>query len=128
MPRRLRTTAMCICNPRCRRRLERKCSTAAERPAEWAAVQAGSGATAGADLPATPADTHRIYELLRLEHVVMNASTRAVGSSAATALLVIGVAIGGTGSAAAQPGDYSTLPVDPNLITDSLAYNPRPQL
>jgi len=58
----------------------------------------------------------------------MNASTRAVGSSAATALLVIGVAIGGTGSAAAQPGDYSTLPVDPNLITDSLAYTAAPQV
>jgi hypothetical protein len=29
----------------------------------------------------------------------------------------------GFGYAAAQPGEYSTLPVDPNLITDSLAYN-----
>jgi hypothetical protein len=32
----------------------------------------------------------------------------------------------GFGYAAAQPGDYSTLPVDPNLITDSLAYNAAP--
>jgi hypothetical protein len=29
--------------------------------------------------------------------------------------------IAGFGYAAAQPGDYGTLPVDPNLITDSLA-------
>jgi hypothetical protein len=33
---------------------------------------------------------------------------------------------GGFGYAAAQPGDYSTLPVDPNLITDSQAYNAAP--
>lgn len=33
---------------------------------------------------------------------------------------------GGFGYAAAQPGDFSTLPVDPNLITDSLAYNAAP--
>jgi hypothetical protein len=32
----------------------------------------------------------------------------------------------GFGYAAAQPGDFSTLPVDPNLITDSLAYNAAP--
>jgi hypothetical protein len=34
--------------------------------------------------------------------------------------------IGGLGSATAQPNDYSTLPVDPNLVTDSLAYNAAP--
>jgi hypothetical protein len=34
--------------------------------------------------------------------------------------------LGGFGYAAAQPGDFSTLPVDPNLITDSLAYNAAP--
>ena len=34
--------------------------------------------------------------------------------------------IAGFGYAAAQPGDYGTLPVDPNLITDSLAYNAAP--
>jgi hypothetical protein len=33
---------------------------------------------------------------------------------------------GGFGYAAAQPGDFSALPVDPNLITDSLAYNAAP--
>jgi hypothetical protein len=32
----------------------------------------------------------------------------------------------GFGYAAAQPGDFNTLPVDPNLITDSLAYNAAP--
>jgi hypothetical protein len=41
------------------------------------------------------------------------------GGFAAAAVLTFG----GFGYAAAQPGDYSTLPVDPNLITDSLAYN-----
>jgi hypothetical protein len=32
----------------------------------------------------------------------------------------------GIGSAAAQTGDYSALPVDPNLLTDSLAYSAAP--
>ncbi|MFG1931730.1 hypothetical protein ACGFK1_13895 [Mycobacterium sp. NPDC048908] len=36
------------------------------------------------------------------------------------------LAFNGFGYAAAQPGDLSTLPVDPNLITDSLAYNAAP--
>jgi hypothetical protein len=36
------------------------------------------------------------------------------------------ITFAGFGYAAAQPGDYSTLPVDPNLITDSLAYNAAP--
>lgn len=40
--------------------------------------------------------------------------------------MTIGVTVVGFGSAAAQPGDYSTLPVDPNLITDSLSYNAAP--
>jgi hypothetical protein len=44
------------------------------------------------------------------------------GGFAAAALLTFG----GFGYAAAQPGDFSTLPVDPNLITDSLAYNAAP--
>jgi hypothetical protein len=56
----------------------------------------------------------------------MKASTRAAASLTAAAVFTIGVAVGGFGSAAAQPGDYSTLPVDPNLITDSLAYNAAP--
>jgi hypothetical protein len=34
--------------------------------------------------------------------------------------------LGGFAYAAAQPGDFSTLPVDPNLITDSLAYHASP--
>ncbi len=44
------------------------------------------------------------------------------GAVAAAAVLTFS----GFGYAAAQPGDYSTLPVDPNLITDSLAYNAAP--
>jgi hypothetical protein len=46
------------------------------------------------------------------------------GGFAAAALMTIG----GFGYAAAQPGDFSTLPVDPNLITDSLAYNAAPPI
>jgi len=56
----------------------------------------------------------------------MNVLPRAVAGPAAAALLVIGVTVGGLGSAAAQPNDYSTLPVDPNLVTDSLAYTAAP--
>jgi len=55
----------------------------------------------------------------------MKARTMA-GGFAAAAVMTIGVIVGGLGYAAAQPGDYSTLPVDPNLITDSLAYNAAP--
>jgi hypothetical protein len=47
----------------------------------------------------------------------------AVGGLTATTLLTIGVTVGGFGSAAAQPGDYSTLPVHPNEVTDSMAYS-----
>ena len=47
------------------------------------------------------------------------------GGFAAAAVVTAGVAVG-FGYAAAQPGDFSTLPVDPNLITDSLAYNAAP--
>ncbi len=56
----------------------------------------------------------------------MNDLRRAVACGAAAALLGIGTIIGGLGSAAAQPNDYGTLPVDPNLVTDSLAYNAAP--
>lgn len=56
----------------------------------------------------------------------MNDPRRAVACGAAAALLGIGTNIGGLGSAAAQPNDYGTLPVDPNLVTDSLAYNAAP--
>jgi hypothetical protein len=47
----------------------------------------------------------------------------AAGSLTATALMTIGVAVGGLGCAAAQPSDYSTLPVHPNDVTDSTAYS-----
>jgi len=53
----------------------------------------------------------------------MKVPTIAAGGLAASAMLTIGVMVGGGfGSAAAIPGDYSTLPVDPNQATDSLAY------
>jgi hypothetical protein len=45
-----------------------------------------------------------------------------VGGMAAAAMMIFG----GFGYAAAQPGDFGALPVDPNLITDSLAYNAAP--
>jgi hypothetical protein len=61
---------------------------------------------------------------LELSH--MNNLRRAVACGAAAALLGIGTTAGGLGSAAAQPNDYSTLPVDPNVVTDSLAYNAAP--
>ena len=44
----------------------------------------------------------------------------------AFAVVAIAGTVGGFGSAAAQPGDYSTLPVDPNVITDSQAYTAAP--
>ncbi|MBP1817755.1 hypothetical protein [Mycobacterium sp. OAE908] len=49
----------------------------------------------------------------------MNKIRTMAGGFAAAAVLTMS----GFGYAAAQPGDFSTLPVDPNLITDSLAYN-----
>jgi hypothetical protein len=51
----------------------------------------------------------------------MKIRTMAGGFAAASVMT-----LGGFGYAAAQPGDFSTLPVDPNLITDSLAYNAAP--
>jgi hypothetical protein len=51
----------------------------------------------------------------------MKARTMAGGIAAAAVMT-----LGGFGYAAAQPGDFSTLPVDQNLITDSLAYNAAP--
>jgi hypothetical protein len=51
----------------------------------------------------------------------MKARTMAGSIAAATVMTFTGF-----GYAAAQPGDFSTLPVDPNLITDSLAYNAAP--
>jgi hypothetical protein len=55
----------------------------------------------------------------------MNIRKIAVRSVTAAAF-TIGTAMGGLGSAAAAPGDYSTLPVDPNLVTDSQAYSTAP--
>jgi hypothetical protein len=46
-----------------------------------------------------------------------------IRSVIAASLLTIGVTIGGFGSAAAQPVDYSTLPVNPNEVTDSTAFS-----
>lgn len=51
----------------------------------------------------------------------MKARTMAGGLAAAAVMTLAGF-----GYAAAQPGDFSALPVDPNLITDSLAYNAAP--
>jgi hypothetical protein len=56
-----------------------------------------------------------------LEHAVKNIRAMAGGIAAAAIM-----SMAGFGYAAAQPGDFSTLPVDPNLITDSLAYNAAP--
>lgn len=49
-----------------------------------------------------------------------------VGGVTTAAALTIGTVIGGLGSAAAQPGDFAALPVDPNLIWDSQAYSAEP--
>jgi hypothetical protein len=56
----------------------------------------------------------------------MNVPGIAVGSMTATALLTIGLTVGGFGSAAAQPGDYGALPIHPNEVTDSTAYKEGP--
>jgi hypothetical protein len=53
---------------------------------------------------------------------VVNKIRATAASFAAAAIMTMS----GFGYAAAQPGDFSTLPVDPNLITDSLAYNAAP--
>jgi len=52
----------------------------------------------------------------------------AAGSLTATTLLTIGVTVGGLSSAAALPGDFSTLPVHPNEVTDSMAYSAAPPI
>src|SRR5215218_10031062 len=106
---------MCTPSPRCRVHRTWRCSTATGPRAGWAADPGGSGATAGAAGPAIPADDRR------MEHVVKKLRTMAGGFAAAAMMIVAGF-----GYAAAQPGDFSALPVDPNLITDSLAYNAAP--
>jgi hypothetical protein len=52
----------------------------------------------------------------------MKVSVIAIRSLLAAALAAVGVALGGIGSATAQPADYGTLPVNPNEVTDSTAY------
>ena len=52
----------------------------------------------------------------------MNRPLIAIGGVTAAALLAAGMTIGGFSSAAAEPGDYSAIPVSPNVITDSTAY------
>lgn len=46
-------------------------------------------------------------------------------AAAVTGAVLVGATVG-MASAAAQSTDYSTLPVDPNTITDSLAYTAAP--
>ena len=46
----------------------------------------------------------------------------AIGGLTAGALLAAGMTIGGFSRAAAEPGDFSAIPVSPNIITDSTAY------
>jgi hypothetical protein len=50
------------------------------------------------------------------------------GSLTATTLLTIGVTVGGFTSASALPGDFTTLPVHPNEVTDSMAYSAAPPI
>jgi len=54
--------------------------------------------------------------------MVMKHSVIAVRGMIATASLAVAMTVGGFGSAAAQPVDFGTLPVNPNEITDSNAY------
>jgi hypothetical protein len=52
----------------------------------------------------------------------MKPSKKAVRNTTAASLLAIGMAISGMGTATAQP-DLSAIPVHPNDVTDSTAYN-----
>ncbi len=47
---------------------------------------------------------------------------RTLTAAAGAAALAIGVTLGGFSTAAAQPVDYGTLPVNPNAVTDSSAW------
>jgi len=58
-----------------------------------------------------------------LPMLTLNACAKAGGALAAMA---VAATIGGLSSAAAQPNDYSQLPVDPNLVSDSQAYSAAP--
>lgn len=55
----------------------------------------------------------------------MLTATTLAKAAGAFAAMAVAATIGGLGSAAAQP-DLNTLPVDPNLLTDSLAYSSVP--
>jgi hypothetical protein len=55
-----------------------------------------------------------------LEHVTVKLPV--IRSLTASTLLTIGVTVGGFGTAAAQPTDYSILLINPNEATDSMAY------
>ena len=58
-----------------------------------------------------------------LPMLTTNTYAKATGVFAA---MTVAAAVGGLGSAAAQSNDYSQLPVDPNLITDSQAFSAAP--
>jgi hypothetical protein len=53
-------------------------------------------------------------------------SIATIGAGSVTALWTLGMTVGGFTAAAAPPGDYSGLPVDPNVTTDSQAYTAAP--
>jgi hypothetical protein len=52
-------------------------------------------------------------------------TSRRIGGLTAAALLSAGMTVG-AGMAAADPGDYTVLLIDPNVVTDSLAYTAAP--
>jgi hypothetical protein len=52
-------------------------------------------------------------------------NSRRLGGVTAAALLSAGMSLG-AGLAAADPGDYTVLLIDPNVVTDSLAYTAAP--
>jgi hypothetical protein len=53
----------------------------------------------------------------------MRISRTSIGGLTATAALAAGVTTFGIGSAAADPADYTVLLVNPNDVTDSMAYS-----
>lgn len=52
-------------------------------------------------------------------------NSRRLGGLSAVALLSAGLSLG-AGLAAADPGDYTVLLIDPNVVTDSMAYTAGP--
>lgn len=52
-------------------------------------------------------------------------NSRRLGGLSAVALLSTGLSLG-AGLAAADPGDYTVLLIDPNVVTDSMAYTAGP--